>query len=264
MSGHALARAGRRLHRPRHGQEEAMVFKAFARAGFVVALGAFVSVGGCRSSTDRIRVLEAEKADAERRNQLMKQQQAELRTQMVKAEGDADSSKARAEALEARLELLRDRESAGTAGGGEKIDADLLRRSFEGTGVTVNEREDGGATLVLASDITFHPGHADLSTKAQDTLGRVVRAIKEMKGLGRIRIEGHTDSDPIRKSGFKSNDELSLARASTVQTYLIRQGIDDSLLDVAGYGEKQPIAANTSPEGKARNRRVEIVLLGDQ
>jgi flagellar motor protein MotB len=239
-----------------------MVLNVFARAGLVLGLFALVQMAGCRSSTDRIRVLEAEKADAERRNQLLKQQQAETNAKVVKAEGDAESSRARADALEARMELLRNRETSGAAG--SKIDIDNLRRSFAGSGVAVNEREDGGATLVLASDITFQPGHADLNDKAQQTLGRVVRAVNEMKGLGRIRVEGHTDSDPIRKSGFKNNEELSLARANTVQNFLIAQGIDESLLEVVGYGDKQPAASNATKEGKARNRRVEIILLGGE
>jgi len=240
-----------------------MVFKAFARAGFVLALGALVLMAGCRSSTDRIRVLEAEKAEAERRNQQMKQREAELRAQMVKAQGDAESNQARAEALEARMALLQSRESPDSAASTADIDVVGLRRSLEGSGISVVDREDGGATIVIASDITFNSGRADPNRKAQQTLGRVVDTLKQTKGIGRIRIEGHTDSDPIKKSGFRSNEELSLARANSVQNYLIAHGIDESLLEVAGYGETHPIATNSTAEGKARNRRVEIVLLGD-
>jgi len=241
-----------------------MVFKAFARAGFVLALGALVQMAGCRSSTDRIRVLEAEKAEAERRNQQLKQREAELKAEMVKAEGDAESSKARAEALEARMALLQQRESAPSSSSTSDIDVAGLRRSLEGSGISVVDREDGGATIVLASDITFNSGRADPNRKAQETLGRVVHTLKQTKGINRIRIEGHTDSDPIRKSGFRSNEELSLARANSVQNYLIAHGIDDTLLEVIGYGEKRPIASNTTSQGKARNRRVEIILLGDE
>jgi len=237
-----------------------MVFRVIPRALLVLALGALLQVAGCRSSTDRMRVLEAEKADAERRNQQLKQKEAEMRAQMLKAEGDAESNKAKAEALEARLALARNRDTAGPAG--SKIDIDTLKRSFSGTGVTVNEREDGGATLVIASDITFNPGQADLNRKAEATLGTVVRTLKQTKGLGHIRVEGHTDSDPIKKSGFRSNEELSLARANTVQHYLVAQGIDETLVEVVGYGDDRPAASNDTPAGKARNRRVEIVLVG--
>lgn len=238
-----------------------MVFRAIPRAFLVLALGALLQMAGCRSSTDRMRVLEAEKADAERRNQELKQKEAEMRAQMVKAEGDAESNKAKADALAAQLELAKNRETAGT--GGSKIDIVSLKRSLDGTGVAVMEGE-AGVTLVIASDITFNAGQADPNRKAQETLGKVVRTLKETKGLGQIRVEGHTDSDPIRKSGFKSNDDLSLARATTVRDYLIAHGIDDTLVEVAGYGDKMPTASNETPEGKARNRRVEIVLVGGE
>ncbi len=237
-----------------------MVFRVIPRAFLALALGALLQVAGCRSSTDRMRVLEAEKADAERRNQELKQKEAEMRAQMVKAEGDAESNAAKAEALEAKLQLAKSREAAGP--GGSDIDVATLRRSFEGSGVSVMEREGGGVTLVIASDITFNAGQADPNKKAQETLGKVVKSLKETKGLGQIRVEGHTDSDPIKKSGFKSNEDLSLARATTVRDYLIAHGIDDTIIQVEGFGETRPAASNDTPEGKAKNRRVEIILLG--
>lgn len=237
------------------------MFRVIPRALLVMALGALMQMAGCRSSTDRMRVLEAEKADAERRNQELKQKEAEMRAQMVKAEGDAESNRAKADALAAQLELAKNRD---TAGQGATIDIAGLKRSFAGTGVKVMEREGGGATLVIASDITFNAGRADLNQKAEATLGKVVQTLKETKGLGRIRVEGHTDSDPIRKSGFKDNEALSLARANTVQNFLIKQGIDETIVEVEGYGDGQPAAPNDTPEGKARNRRVEIVLVGGE
>jgi len=208
-----------------------------------------------------MRVLEAEKADAERRNQLAKQREAEMRAQMVKAEGDAESERAKSEALEAKLALERNRGTVSSSSG-NKIDVTSLKDQFKGTGVTVLEREGGGATLVIASDITFNPGRADLSNRAAATLGKVVKTLKETKGVGKIRVEGHTDSDPIRKSGFKSNEDLSLARANSVEHFLVAQGIDEDLVEVVGYGDHKPTASNDTPAGKAKNRRVEIVLVG--
>jgi chemotaxis protein MotB len=239
-----------------------MGFRVIPRALVVLALGALLQTTGCRSSTDRMRVLEAEKADAERRNQQLKQKEAEMRAQMVKAEGDAESERAKAEALEARLALANNRDASSASG--SKIDVGSLKRQFDGTGVQVMEREGGGATLVIASDITFNPGRADLNRKAETTLGKVVRTLKETKGVGKIRVEGHTDSDPIRKSGFKSNEELSLARANSVQHFLVAQGIDETIVEVAGFGDDVPAAPNDTPAGKAKNRRVEIVLVGGE
>ncbi len=123
-------------------------------------------------------------------------------------------------------------------------------------------RGDGGATITLASDITFQAGRSDLNRSAQTSLQRVAAALKrERTNIHEVRIEGHTDSDPIRRSGWKNNEELSLARAGSVRKFLVAQGIEEDLLAVEGYGPTKPVASNSSNEGKAKNRRVEIVLV---
>jgi len=240
-----------------------MLVNAFARAGITVMAVALVLVGGCRSHTDRIRVLEAEKADAERRSQELRQDQAELKAKLLEEQSRADSSDARTKALEAQLELLKRKQSpAPVAQAPTGIDAGKLGTDLAGSGVTVTARGDGGATITLASDITFHAGRSDLNKSAQSSLQRVTTALKrERTKIREVRIEGHTDSDPIRRSGWKDNQELSLARASSVRKFLVAQGIEEDLLAVDGFGPTKPVASNSSNEGKARNRRVEIVLV---
>jgi chemotaxis protein MotB len=237
-----------------------MLVNAYARAGLVLVAAALVA--GCRTNTDRIRVLEAEKADAERRNRELMHAQAELRAEKIKAEGEAESLRARREALEAQLEITRTSTEPATPSEEPvvRIDVDRLSERL-GDGARVLEREDGGATIVLASDVTFTPGRADLNRKAQETLRRVAQELRDESGFQRLRIEGHTDSDPIRKSGWRDNRELSLARASKVRMFLVAQGISEDLMSVEGHGAARPIASNTSSAGKARNRRVEIVLV---
>ena len=237
-----------------------MLVNAYARAGLVLVAAALVA--GCRMNTDRIRVLEAERADAERRNSELKHAQAELRAEKIKAEGEAESQRARRAAVEAQLLIARtpmDAEgpiSQETA----RIDVEKLRAEL-GAGAEVYERDDGGATIVLSSDVTFTAGRTDLNRPAQDTLRRIAVKLKGTDGFDRLRIEGHTDSDPIRKSGWKDNRELSLARASKVRMFLVAHGIGEDLMSVEGHGAARPIASNTSSQGKARNRRVEIVLV---
>jgi len=238
-----------------------MQVNAYARAGLVLVAVALVA--GCRTNTDRIRVLEAEKADAERRNSDLKHAQAELRAEKIKAEGDAESQRARLEAVEAQLEIARtptDEEAGQDTTDTVTIDVERLGAEL-GKGAKVYERDDGGATIVLASDLTFTAGRADLNRQAQETLRRVAQTLKQTDGFNRVRIEGHTDSDPIRKSGWKDNRELSLARASKVRMFLVAHGLGENLMSVEGHGSARPIASNTSSQGKARNRRVEIVLV---
>ena len=241
-----------------------MLVNAYARAGLVLVGVALLQTAGCRTHTDRIRVLEAEKAHAERRSRDLINSQAELRAEKIRAEGAAESNAARVDALEAQLELARHEQAREIGREGRetaKIDVNELRRTFAGTGVEITERADGGATIVLASDVTFRAGRADLNKGAQTTLRRVASELRETRGFDRLRIEGHTDSDPILKSGWKDNRELSLARASQVRRFLVAQGVDGGLVSVEGFGDDKPIASNKTTAGKARNRRVEIVLV---
>ena len=77
-----------------------------------------------------------------------------------------------------------------------------------------------------------------------------------------LRVEGHTDDVPIQTGRYASNWELSTARATTVVTYLLQDaGLAPERLSAAGYGEFHPRAPNTSPENRARNRRVDVVIL---
>jgi chemotaxis protein MotB len=91
-------------------------------------------------------------------------------------------------------------------------------------------------------------------------IGRVAATVKDAPNP--IRIEGHTDDVPIRTARYGSNWELSTARASAVVAYLIQEvGIEPRRLSAAGYGEFHPRVANDTQENRARNRRIDIVVL---
>jgi flagellar motor protein MotB len=210
--------------------------------GFLVA-GLLVT-GGCRSSADRMRVLEAKKAESEKQNEDLKKANADGRAELLRSETER-------EALQAQLHAAQDALMSRPA---VHLDNEALR---EMPGVSV---KDGGSTIVLASDVTFRPGRADLNKDATRTLGQVAASLKSVEQIGKIRVEGHTDADPIKKSGWKDNRELSLARANQVRRYLVSQGISESLVAVEGFGESKPIASNKTEAGKAQNRRVEIIL----
>jgi chemotaxis protein MotB len=105
----------------------------------------------------------------------------------------------------------------------------------------------------------FAPGEASISAEA----GNVIKTIAEtLKNEGApVRIEGHTDSTPISNSRYSSNWELSTARASSVLQKMVECGFPPEKLSAAGYGGFQPVADNTTPDGRAQNRRVDIVIL---
>lgn len=111
--------------------------------------------------------------------------------------------------------------------------------------------------------IFFDSGSADIGNSGKKTLNEVAKVLKAITNK-QIRIEGYTDNDPIDpgyKWRFPSNWELSTARAASIVRYLQTRGIDPTLLKATGYGEYNPVASNDTPEGKAQNRRIVILLV---
>ena len=91
-------------------------------------------------------------------------------------------------------------------------------------------------------------------------LDQTYSVLRDKYGGKLIDVIGHTDTDPIKKSPWKDNWELSMQRALSVLRYLTKKGIADDKIRAVGRGESQPIASNNTVSGKARNRRVEIVV----
>lgn len=116
----------------------------------------------------------------------------------------------------------------------------------------------GTVTVTLENRILFSPGKADLRSTSQ--LNHIAGVLKEKYGAMQIEVVGHTDSDPIKKSKWKDNWELSAQRALSVLRYLIKKGIPEDTIRASGRGPSQPVASNASSSGKAQNRRVEIVV----
>ncbi len=118
---------------------------------------------------------------------------------------------------------------------------------------------DQTVRIILTSDLLFGLGESVLSEKARSSLEKVAAAIRFTPYM--INVVGHTDNIPMRSSLFKSNWELSVARASSVARYLIEEmGMNPSQFVVSGYSSYRPIAPNTTADNRAKNRRVEIII----
>lgn len=118
----------------------------------------------------------------------------------------------------------------------------------------------GTITVTLPNAILFNPGKASLRKATSVELDHI-RSVLQSKYAGRqIGVVGHTDSDPIKKSKWKDNWELSTQRSLSVLRYLIKRGIDKRQIRAVGRGDSNPIASNTTASGRTRNRRVEIVV----
>lgn len=118
----------------------------------------------------------------------------------------------------------------------------------------------GTITVTLQNAILFDPGKATLKKTTITELDHVVSVLKRQYPNNLIDVVGHTDSDPIKKSKWKDNWELSVERALSVTRYLIEHGIPESRIRATGQGASRPVASNATASGKARNRRVEIVV----
>ncbi|MDD3274985.1 MAG: flagellar motor protein MotB [Candidatus Omnitrophica bacterium] len=119
-----------------------------------------------------------------------------------------------------------------------------------------------GLVITFVSEIFFDSGKDKIKEGGKATLGKVAAVLNKDVPHSQVAVEGHTDNDPIKRSGWKSNWELSSARALSVLHYLIEQGkVNPRMLSADGYGEYHPVAPNDTPQNKRRNRRVEIVIL---
>jgi chemotaxis protein MotB len=113
--------------------------------------------------------------------------------------------------------------------------------------------------LILKEAVLFDSGSAELKIQAKKILKDVIDELKKLPND--IIVEGHTDNVPIRGGIYKSNFELSMARAYSVIKFMQDEGIDPKRLSGIGYGEYKPIADNSTQEGRAKNRRIEISIL---
>lgn len=142
----------------------------------------------------------------------------------------------------------------------KEIEKAFELEGVEGTDVSVDYNERGIVISISPDNILFDSGQADLKPqfkKALDAIGPILRGVPNM-----IQIEGHTDDRPINTARFPSNWELSTARATAVLRYLITYDrIPDSRLSAAGYAESRPVDPANTPQARARNRRVEIIIL---
>ena len=138
---------------------------------------------------------------------------------------------------------------------------DKMKNEIDKGQITISELK-GKLTVNMVDAILFDSGKAEVKPEGLLVLQRVIDILKEVSGKT-IRIEGHTDNVPIigvLAQKYPSNWELSAARAVNVARFLQERGIDPLNLNAVAYGEFKPVAGNDSETGRARNRRIEIIL----
>jgi len=140
----------------------------------------------------------------------------------------------------------------------EKIDSYVKQNQLEkfvSTKITQKE----GLIVTFSEKYMFDSGKADIYPEAKEVIRNIASLL--IDELNRISIEGHTDNTPIKTSEFPSNWELSTKRATNVLKYLLEElKFDPRRLTAAGFGEWHPVAPNDTPENKAKNRRVDLIV----
>lgn len=214
-------------------------------AGILVAMMALAAAtGGCQEQQlkQEIATLNARLRLANAENDGLRNDVAELRDDRTRIEGDLAQAQRDLAAKPKETIVYADKKP------------DL------GPGVEWDEtaRE---ITVTLPNAILFGSGQAVLKAGSKTTLGKVASIISSEYSGNMIRVEGHTDSDPIRKSKWKDNWELSCQRALAVVRHLVTRGIDKSKVCAGGFGSYSPRASNATAAGKAKNRRVQVVII---
>lgn len=116
--------------------------------------------------------------------------------------------------------------------------------------------------VTLVNEVLFAEGGWTLNAKGEAALAKIAPTLAALKGQ-QIVVEGYTDNVPIGpelKARFPSNLELSSARADAVVRFLVAKGVPQNIISAQGFGESRPVASNDTPQGRAKNRRVEIII----
>jgi chemotaxis protein MotB len=150
------------------------------------------------------------------------------------------------------------------ASDGEKSERERTEEGLMGNPLLIQKAKmrqtKDGLVISLSEAGFFAPGEAVIDAQADEVINTIAESVKTASAS--IRIEGHTDSTPISNAKFPSNWELSTARAASVLVRLTEKGIAPERLSAAGYAGFQPVADNATAEGRAQNRRVDVVIIG--
>lgn len=234
------------------------------------AVAAALILGGCVTQetfdkaqgekAQEISALQAQRAALEQQMRDLQQQKSTLEKDRAALEREQAQLRAQNEALEAqKTQLLNANKKSQSQY--DALVADLNQEVQKGQ-LQVRRYKDM-LTVDVAEQLFFDSGRATLKETGKEVLKKVADAMKSYEDKA-IRVIGHTDNVPITgglQKVFPSNWELSAARATTVVRFLQDSGIQPERLVATGRAEYAPVAANDSPEGRQKNRRIEITLV---
>lgn len=154
----------------------------------------------------------------------------------------------------------------GLTGVGAVIGPELIsyaQKEDLGDQISVTASRDA-VVISLGGALTFASGSSELRPEARTALDLVSNSIRSLSDRNPVRVEGHTDDTPPNAGRFPTNWELSAARSGAAARFLAEAGVEGDRISAVGYADTKPIADNNTPEGKVRNRRVEIWILNPE
>ncbi len=210
----------------------------------------------------RIALLEGELSTMTKERDTVAGEADGLRSELANVVKDKSRLKSSVAEMKVALEELKQRKAAADQRIAEF--KSLLERfkSLIDAGKLRVKIVDGRMVVALATDVLFGSGSAKLSKEGAAAIQEVATVLKEIEGRS-FQVEGHTDNVPIKTAQYPSNWELAAARSVTVVKTMIEAGMPAERVSAASFGENKPAAANDSKEGKASNRRIEIVVVPD-
>lgn len=193
-----------------------------------------------------------ETQDQKDRMSLLEQENTELRAQLEERDKALDA--ANGELRQSNASLREQRESFDQQVADWQTQLDEGSGSFEGIeGVTATYGPND-VTISVEGDVLFDSGRTSLKPAAKRSLEKVARVIRDQYSGNSVIVAGHTDSDPIKKSGHKSNHHLGFERGWVVREYLLQNGLSEEQIAVISYGPDRPMGS------AQQSRRVEIVV----
>ena len=214
-----------------------------------VGLVAVVALSMCMGCTGR---------KAQERLALMEQANANLTDQLNGMQADLSGCLAERDQLATQLAAARQQSADLQAMLAARPEPQPVREPAPAPGWTT---VPGGAMIAIDDSVLFDVGRATLRSDARRTLDGIVSTLQSRYSDREVLIFGHTDNQPIKKSGWDDNWELSTERALSVVRYVQERGVAPARLAAAGCGEYRPRVPNTGSSNQAANRRVEIYAM---
>ena len=226
---------------------------------------AALALAGCGVSKSEYDAKAAEADAAKQQVAQLQKQLASDEQQISQLKGSLGMAQSQVMTDDQKAQLEEARRAMQDAQERDKLLTDLqtkFKKLIDAGHLKVTTRH-GRVVLQLHNDVLFDTGETEVRPQGKQALADVAATLRSI-GAKRFQVAGHTDTQPIttdKKKLFPTNWELSSARAIAVVKLLVSQGVDPSTISAAGYGPYDPVASNSTPEGQAKNRRIEISLM---